>query len=107
MNTAPDVGPRDSRARTRFALTPVVLLGRSLTTGPMPHMEWTPCEDVSRAMRAILAYEQSSPWLMRRLGLPEESGAVRVSLVHNTIAEFDRFGNACCPIQCNARSGRG
>jgi selenocysteine lyase/cysteine desulfurase len=30
---------------------------------------------------------------MRRLGLREESGAVRVSLVHyNTIAEIERFG---------------
>jgi cysteine desulfurase family protein (TIGR01976 family) len=34
------------------------------------------------------------PRLMRRLGLPLESGAVRVSLVHyNTIAEIHRFGN--------------
>jgi cysteine desulfurase family protein (TIGR01976 family) len=34
-----------------------------------------------------------SPRLMRRLGLREESGAVRVSLVHyNTIAEIERFG---------------
>ena len=36
-----------------------------------------------------------SPRLMRRLGLMEESGAVRVSLVHyNTIAEIERFGRA-------------
>ncbi len=36
-----------------------------------------------------------SPRLMRRLGLKEESGAVRVSLVHyNTIAEIERFGRA-------------
>jgi cysteine desulfurase family protein (TIGR01976 family) len=34
------------------------------------------------------------PRLMRRLGLPLESGAIRVSLVHyNTIAEIHRFGN--------------
>jgi cysteine desulfurase family protein (TIGR01976 family) len=34
------------------------------------------------------------PRLMHRLGLPLESGAVRVSLVHyNTIAEIHRFGN--------------
>jgi cysteine desulfurase family protein (TIGR01976 family) len=36
-----------------------------------------------------------SPRLMRRLGLKEESGAVRVSLVHyNTIAEIERFRRA-------------
>lgn len=34
-----------------------------------------------------------SPRLMRRLGLPVETGAVRVSLVHyNTLAELHRFG---------------
>ena len=34
-----------------------------------------------------------SPRLMKRLGLPIESGAVRVSLVHyNTHAELQRFG---------------
>jgi cysteine desulfurase family protein (TIGR01976 family) len=34
------------------------------------------------------------PRLMRRLGLPQDSGTVRVSLVHyNTIAEIQRFGN--------------
>jgi selenocysteine lyase/cysteine desulfurase len=33
-----------------------------------------------------------SPRLMRRLGLKEEGGAVRVSVVHyNTIAEIERF----------------
>lgn len=35
------------------------------------------------------------PRLMRRLALPVDSGAVRVSLVHyNTVAEIHRFGNA-------------
>ena len=34
------------------------------------------------------------PRLMQRLGLPQESGTVRVSLVHyNTVAEIHRFGN--------------
>ena len=34
------------------------------------------------------------PRLMRRLGVPTESGTVRASLVHyNTIAEIQRFGN--------------
>ncbi|MGH8251617.1 MAG: cysteine desulfurase-like protein [Steroidobacteraceae bacterium] len=34
------------------------------------------------------------PRLMRRLALPPDSGAVRVSLVHyNTVAEIHRFGN--------------
>lgn len=34
------------------------------------------------------------PRLMQRLGLPQETGTVRVSLVHyNTVAEIHRFGN--------------
>jgi selenocysteine lyase/cysteine desulfurase len=35
-----------------------------------------------------------APRLMRRLGLSEETGAVRASLVHyNTVAEIHRFAN--------------
>jgi cysteine desulfurase family protein (TIGR01976 family) len=130
-------------------------LGRSLATAPAPQHEGTLREDVVRAMRAILSYEQTlslemlrvldecgarvygivsparvaervptlcfnlgdlppltvteamaragigirdghlyCPRLMRRLGLAQESGAVRVSLVHyNTIAEIHRFAN--------------
>jgi selenocysteine lyase/cysteine desulfurase len=40
-----------------------------------------------------------SPRLMRRLGLAQESGAVRASLVHyNTVEEVRRFGNALAEI---------
>jgi cysteine desulfurase family protein (TIGR01976 family) len=40
-----------------------------------------------------------SPRLMKRLGLAQESGAVRASLVHyNTIEEVRRFGNALSEI---------
>jgi cysteine desulfurase family protein (TIGR01976 family) len=41
-----------------------------------------------------------SPRLMKRLGLPQESGAVRVSLVHyNTVEEVRRFGRALAEIK--------
>jgi cysteine desulfurase family protein (TIGR01976 family) len=41
-----------------------------------------------------------SPRLMRRLGLPQESGAVRASLVHyNTMEEIDRFGSALAEMK--------
>jgi len=34
------------------------------------------------------------PRLMQRLGLAQDSGTIRVSLVHyNTVAEIHRFGN--------------
>ena len=34
------------------------------------------------------------PRLMQRLGLTQDSGTIRVSLVHyNTVAEIHRFGN--------------
>jgi selenocysteine lyase/cysteine desulfurase len=34
------------------------------------------------------------PRLMHRLGLPQETGTIRASLVHyNTVAEIHRFGN--------------
>jgi cysteine desulfurase family protein (TIGR01976 family) len=40
-----------------------------------------------------------SPRLMKRLGLAQESGAVRASLVHyNTLEEVRRFGNALAEI---------
>jgi len=40
-----------------------------------------------------------SPRLMKRLGLPQESGAVRASLVHyNTIEEVSRFEAALASI---------
>ena len=43
-----------------------------------------------------------SPRLMKRLGLSQETGAVRVSLVHyNTLEEIHRFGDALCEIAQN------
>jgi cysteine desulfurase family protein (TIGR01976 family) len=49
---------------------------------------------MARAGIGIRDGHMYSPRLMQRLGLPQESGAVRVSLVHyNTVAEIHRFGN--------------
>jgi cysteine desulfurase family protein (TIGR01976 family) len=51
-------------------------------------------EAMARAGIGIRDGHMYSPRLMQRLGLPRESGAVRVSLVHyNTVAEIHRFGN--------------
>jgi selenocysteine lyase/cysteine desulfurase len=45
-----------------------------------------------------------SPRLMRRLGLKQETGAVRASLVHyNTIEEVQRFGDVLRGIRANHR----
>lgn len=136
-------------------------LGRSLAAATAQPVDGTLREDIVRAMRAILAYEQTlslemlrvladcgasvygvadparvanrvptfcfnlgdrapsavttamaraglgirdghlyCPRLMRRLGLAEESGAVRVSLVHyNTVAEIHRFGNVLSDLR--------
>jgi selenocysteine lyase/cysteine desulfurase len=44
-----------------------------------------------------------SPRLMQRLGLSQESGVVRVSLVHyNTIEEIHRFANVLLDLRKNA-----
>ena len=51
-------------------------------------------EAMARAQIGIRDGHMYSPRLMRRLGLPEASGTVRVSLVHyNTVAEIQRFGD--------------
>jgi selenocysteine lyase/cysteine desulfurase len=40
-----------------------------------------------------------TPRLMKRLGLPLETGAVRASLVHyNTVEEVNRFGRVLAEI---------
>jgi selenocysteine lyase/cysteine desulfurase len=45
-----------------------------------------------------------SPRLMKRLGLPQESGAVRASLVHyNTLVEVARFADALAAIADQSR----
>ncbi|HEV8329945.1 MAG TPA: cysteine desulfurase-like protein [Steroidobacteraceae bacterium] len=51
-------------------------------------------EAMARAQIGIRDGHMYSPRLIRRLGLTEASGTVRVSLVHyNTVAEIHRFGN--------------
>ncbi|HEY7638656.1 MAG TPA: cysteine desulfurase-like protein [Steroidobacteraceae bacterium] len=51
-------------------------------------------EAMARADIGIRDGHMYCPRLMRRLGLPEASGTVRVSLAHyNTVAEIHRFGN--------------
>ena len=51
-------------------------------------------EAMARAGIGIRDGHLYCPRLMQRLGLPQESGTVRVSLVHyNTLAEIHRFGN--------------
>ena len=52
-------------------------------------------ETLARANIGIRDGHMYAPRLMRRLGVPVESGVVRVSLVHyNTAAEIQRFGEA-------------
>ena len=54
----------------------------------------TVTEAMARAGIGIRDGHLYCPRLMQRLGLPQESGTVRVSLVHyNTLAEIHRFGN--------------
>ncbi len=54
----------------------------------------TVTEAMARAGIGIRDGHLYCPRLMQRLGLPQESGTVRVSLVHyNTVAEIHRFGN--------------
>ncbi len=51
-------------------------------------------ETMARAGIGIRDGHMYSPRLMRRLGLPLESGTIRASLVHyNTVAEIHRFGD--------------
>lgn len=51
-------------------------------------------EAMARAQIGVRDGHMYSPRLIRRLGLTEASGTVRVSLVHyNTVAEIHRFGN--------------
>jgi cysteine desulfurase family protein (TIGR01976 family) len=51
-------------------------------------------EAMARAGIGIRDGHLYCPRLMQRLGLPQESGTIRVSLVHyNTLAEIHRFGN--------------
>ena len=62
-------------------------------------------ETLARADIGIRDGHMYAPRLMRRLGVPVESGVVRVSLVHyNTAAEIQRFGEALGDLRGKARS---
>jgi cysteine desulfurase family protein (TIGR01976 family) len=57
-------------------------------------------ETLARANIGIRDGHMYAPRLMRRLGVPVESGVARVSLVHyNTVAEIHRFGNALAELR--------
>ncbi len=57
-------------------------------------------EALARANIAIRDGHMYAPRLMRRLGVPVESGVARVSLVHyNTVAEIHRFGNVLSELR--------
>jgi cysteine desulfurase family protein (TIGR01976 family) len=56
-------------------------------------------EAAARADIGIRDGHMYAPRLMRRLNLPVETGAVRISLVHyNTMAEIHRFGNVLADL---------
>jgi selenocysteine lyase/cysteine desulfurase len=51
-------------------------------------------EAMARAGIGVRDGHMYCPRLMHRLGLPQETGTIRASLVHyNTVAEIHRFGN--------------
>jgi selenocysteine lyase/cysteine desulfurase len=57
-------------------------------------------EALARANIGIRDGHMYAPRLMRRLGVPVESGVARVSLVHyNTMAEIHRFGNVLSELR--------
>jgi len=59
-------------------------------------------ETLARANIGIRDGHMYAPRLMRRLGVPVESGVARVSLVHyNTQAEIDRFGQVLGELRKN------
>jgi selenocysteine lyase/cysteine desulfurase len=56
-------------------------------------------EELARQNMGVRDGHMYSPRLMKRLGLAQESGAVRASLVHyNTLEEVHRFGSALSEI---------
>jgi cysteine desulfurase family protein (TIGR01976 family) len=57
-------------------------------------------EAMARAGIGIRDGHMYCPRLMRRLKLPQETGTIRVSLVHyNTVAEIQRFGNVLLDLR--------
>jgi cysteine desulfurase family protein (TIGR01976 family) len=59
-------------------------------------------EELARAGIGVRDGHMYSPRLMQRLGLSQESGAVRVSLVHyNTVEEIHRFANVLLDLSKN------
>lgn len=65
-------------------------------------------EELAKQNIAVRDGHMYSPRLMKRLGLAQESGAVRASLVHyNTLEEVKRFGNSVLSIlAANKRESR-
>lgn len=60
-------------------------------------------ETLARANIGIRDGHMYAPRLMRRLGVPVESGVARVSLVHyNTLAEIERFGHVLAELRKSA-----
>jgi cysteine desulfurase family protein (TIGR01976 family) len=60
-------------------------------------------ETLARANIGIRDGHMYAPRLMRRLGVPVESGVARVSLVHyNTLEEIHRFGNVLAEVRKRA-----
>ena len=60
-------------------------------------------ETLARANIGIRDGHMYAPRLMRRLGVPVESGVARVSLVHyNTTAEIERFGHVLAELRKSA-----
>jgi cysteine desulfurase family protein (TIGR01976 family) len=60
-------------------------------------------ETLARANIGIRDGHMYAPRLMRRLGVPVESGVARVSLVHyNTLAEIERFGHVLADLRKSA-----
>ena len=61
------------------------------------------CEAMASARIGIRDGHMYSPRLMKRLGLPLESGAARVSLVHyNTVEEIQKFANVLRDLSAHA-----
>src|SRR5262249_21301916 len=57
-------------------------------------------EELAKQKIGVRDGHMYSPRLMKRLGLAQDSGAVRASLVHyNTVEEVERFGKALATIK--------
>jgi cysteine desulfurase family protein (TIGR01976 family) len=100
---------RDCKARVHGISDPARVAER-VPTFSFDVGDLLPSEVTSAMARAGIGIRDGHlycPRLMRRLGLPLESGTVRVSLVHyNTIAEIHRFGNVLSDLTGGPRPPR-